>query len=208
MTRPRGKTTAVTAAFAVWICLAFAGVLSLWTYKYSPGRTSEAAEDWPDESRLPRPADRPMLLVFVHPHCPCTPASYLELEKLLAKFGKSVDAVVVVYRPSDKESETWVGEVPIRAAKSMGAQFFIDDDGGECRRFDATTSGHAMLFSRAGRLLFSGGVTPSRGNSGDNLGLHILAEEIEREAKGAERTHAEQPRIAPVFGCPLPGGKK
>lgn len=208
MTPARAKSAAVATAIAVWISLAFAGVLSLWTYKYSPGRKSEVADDWPKESCIVRNSDRPTLLVFIHPQCPCGPATYFELEKLLADVDHPVDAVFVVYRPLDEEPTDWIGDAPIRAAKSIGARIYVDDDGKECRRFDATTSGHTMLFSRAGRLYFSGGVTPSRGNSGDNLGVRILAEEIDRQSQGAEGSSNEKPRIAPVFGCPLPGEKR
>lgn len=202
------KTVFVTLAFAVWISLAFAGVLSLWTYKYSPGRPSVAVDDWPTDSRIARTRDRPILLVFVHPQCPCNSASYFELEKILGSEERSLDCVIVVYRPRDEEATSWIGEDSHRAARATGGRLVVDDDGRESRLFDATTSGHVMLFSRRGRMLFSGGITPSRGNSGDNLGARLLAEEIDREALGDERPIDETPRIAPVFGCGLPGGDR
>jgi len=45
-----------------------------------------------------------------------------------------------------------------------------DADGAEANRFGAETSGHTLLFDFGRRLLFSGGITDSRGHTGDNAG--------------------------------------
>jgi hypothetical protein len=74
----------------------------------------------------------------------------------------------------------------------------VDDEGGvEAKRFGVATSGHVLLFDRAGRLLFSGGITPARGHEGDSLGRDALIERL-----AGTRT-ISGPATSPVFGCPL-----
>jgi hypothetical protein len=70
-----------------------------------------------------------------------------------------------------------------------------DEGGAEARRFGATTSGHAVLYSPDGRLLFRGGLTGARGHAGDNANLDALAAVLD----GAPSPHIN----VPVFGCPL-----
>ena len=70
-----------------------------------------------------------------------------------------------------------------------------DFDSAEAKRFSATTSGHAMLFDRGGRLRFSGGITDARGHEGDNDGRDAVVSII----NGGDR----MPAATPVFGCSL-----
>jgi hypothetical protein len=69
-----------------------------------------------------------------------------------------------------------------------------DHAGMESARFGATTSGHAVLFDRAGRKLFDGGITPSRGHQGDSEGLRA----IELRLAGIHASARTD-----VYGCPL-----
>lgn len=71
----------------------------------------------------------------------------------------------------------------------------IDDNGAEANRFHAATSGQTLLYDAAGRLLFSGGITGSRGHSGDNAGQTAIVSLVNSGA--AELTETS------VFGCPL-----
>ena len=71
----------------------------------------------------------------------------------------------------------------------------LDDDGREARLFHAATSGQAVLYDPQGRLLFSGGITASRGHSGDNAGRSSIVSLV--HAGVPDRTETS------VFGCPL-----
>ena len=51
---------------------------------------------------------------------------------------------------------------------------FQDISGDEARRFGAATSGEALLYSPSGKLLFHGGITPSRGHEGGSVGRDAL----------------------------------
>jgi hypothetical protein len=72
----------------------------------------------------------------------------------------------------------------------------IDDpDGAETRRFGAATSGETLLYSPAGKLLFRGGITASRGHSGDNYGRDAIVALVNKPSRRFSNT--------PVFGCSL-----
>ena len=75
----------------------------------------------------------------------------------------------------------------------------VDDNGVEARRFHAVTSGQTALYDIEGRLLFSGGITGSRGHSGDNAGRSAIVSLL--NTGDAERTETS------VFGCPLYGNR-
>ena len=70
-----------------------------------------------------------------------------------------------------------------------------DDDGAEARRFGVETSGQTLLYDARGALIFSGGITGSRGHAGENAGAAALAALLTRGAAAQ--------RGADVFGCPL-----
>ena len=58
-----------------------------------------------------------------------------------------------------------------------------------------STSGQTILYGADGTLLFSGGITGSRGHAGDNDGRAGLVALLTRAGRGQTRTK--------VFGCPL-----
>jgi hypothetical protein len=70
-----------------------------------------------------------------------------------------------------------------------------DDDAVEARRFGVFTSGQSLLYAPDGALLFSGGITASRGHAGDNAGIAAIA--ALARGRGAATTET------PVFGCAL-----
>jgi len=74
-------------------------------------------------------------------------------------------------------------------------QVMRDDDGVEAARFGAATSGQVILYDRDGGLLFTGGITASRGHAGDNDGRNAIVSLLGR---GRETRHS-----SPVFGCSL-----
>jgi hypothetical protein len=83
-----------------------------------------------------------------------------------------------------------------QAAQAVpGVTVTTDEGGKEARLFSAATSGQVLLFDSAGKELFAGGITGSRGHQGDNAGRSRVLELI---AKGT----ADLPH-SPVFGCEL-----
>ena len=70
-----------------------------------------------------------------------------------------------------------------------------DENGAEADRLGAKTSGHTVVFGRNGAVLFSGGITASRGHVGDNAGENAVLAALKQEMPDRRQT--------PVFGCSL-----
>ena len=180
--------------FAVWgICVA-AGCLILQAYAASPGAAVQPLRTWPKATLIPLDSRRPTLLMFLHPLCPCSGASVDELSEILARSGDRVAAHAVILRTGSKT----LGAGP-RIDGSLtelpGLTIWDDERGALARQFGVRTSGHVVLYSPHGRLLYSGGITPCRGHRGDNYGRTAVLAEI--FGKAADRCRA------PAFGCPL-----
>ena len=135
------------------------------------------------------------MLMFIHPLCPCTRASLRELAVLQADITNRVQTYVVVLSPENAGSD-WTNSFLCRSALEIpGVQLLYDHQGIESARFGSMTSGHVAYYDAHGHLRFNGGITASRGHSGDNDGRSSLRDWIQRGAASRDYT--------PVFGCPL-----
>jgi hypothetical protein len=167
-------------------------------YKKTPGVQATPSLSWPKESRLPRKAHQATLLLFVHPHCPCTRATLSELARLMTSLRGRLSACLVFIQPSSF-SEDWAKtDLWIEARRIPDVQTLIDQDGQQAWYFRSSTSGQVLVYAADGRLLFNGGITPSRGHEGDNLGVRRIISLV-------KTGHADQAQ-SPVFGCPLQEG--
>jgi hypothetical protein len=82
-----------------------------------------------------------------------------------------------------------------KVAALDGITVIEDRDGLEAARFGARTSGQALLYDGSGRLVFSGGMTASRGHEGDNAGRTAIERLVRHERADRSSTL--------VFGCGL-----
>ena len=190
--RSRRPGRVVFALGVSWLVLVGFGFWCLARYSNTPGETPAPPPRWPSGSALPPPTSRPVLLLFAHPRCPCTRATLEELAGILETHGTRLDTRVLFFRPAGggwEEGELW------RRAAALPVCVAWDEGGGEGNRFGVRTSGHVLLFGSDGRLLFSGGITPSRGHAGPSAGREALLALLDGRAPC--RTGAE------VFGCPL-----
>ncbi|HZP81161.1 MAG TPA: hypothetical protein VFB21_05965 [Chthonomonadaceae bacterium] len=181
--------------FIAWCGVCVAGVWAAERYANTPGASARADSRWPAGSGLTREPGKAALVMFVHPHCPCSRASIGELSRLMAHSGERLQASVLFLRPSGfapgwERTDLWRS-----AAAIPGVRALADPNGREARRFQAVTSGQTFLYDAQGRLLFSGGITTSRGHAGDNAGQAAILSLL---ATGRAPT-----RTAPVFGCRL-----
>lgn len=182
------------AAAAGWLGSCLLGGWLLLSYAAAPGRAATAPAHWP-ESALPRAPGRSSLVLFAHPHCPCTRATLDNLAWVLTRAGRGVDARVLVYAPSGMPAG-WERAALWRQAESIpGVRVSADRDGALARTFGAATSGQALLYGEDGRLLYRGGLTGARGHAGDNAGRQAVLALARGE--GAPRDEG------PVFGCAL-----
>jgi hypothetical protein len=132
---------------------------------------------------------------MAHPHCPCTRATIGELALLMTRLRNRATATVVFVRPDGvpkkwEETDLWYD-----AQQIPGVSVVNDPGGKEAALFGAEASGQTVLYDANGELQFSGGVTASRGHSGDNAGRSAIVELV-------TSGRAEQ-RQTPVYGCYL-----
>lgn len=164
------------------------------TYEKTPGVTS-STKVWTSGGRVELAKDKATLLVMLHPQCPCTRATLGELNALLAQCGDKVQVYALFYKPKDYPQD-WVKTDLWRSASAIpGVRVVVDEDGIEARRLHAVTSGQVFLFNPAGHLLFSGGITPARGTSGDNAGREAIVSFVTTGQAKRNKTF--------VFGCSL-----
>jgi hypothetical protein len=179
----------------LWLLLVAGAMTLLAAYSNKPGTAGVAPTRWPSDSQIVRDPGRPTLLVLAHPQCPCTNATLGELELLIAQTQGKVNVHVVFVRPPGLPEELVKGDLWRKASAIPGVTIEVDNGNVEARRFHVETSGETLLYGPDGRLLFAGGITLSRGHSGDNPGRTAITALINRGS--ADQT------TTPVFGCSL-----
>ena len=196
-----------SAAKAKWILLVClwlsgigAGMLFLARFENTTGQISPTPSHWPAKSHLDLEFGRPNLVMVVHPQCPCTRASLNELAEILARSQGQIAARVLFCRPVGAPKGWEQGSLWNQARAIPALRVEVDVDGVEANLFGAATSGHVFLYSPNGQLLFSGGITRARGQSGESAARHqiqlLVSQELSQVQKGS------------VFGCPLTGGSE
>jgi hypothetical protein len=190
------KKLFLTAVLGVtWIAVVAFGLGFLLRYESTPGLVGVVGANWPATSSIRRSGPNPTLVMLAHPRCPCTRASIGELAQIVADTQGKLNAYVLFSKPKGAGADWDDTELRRSAAAIPGLTVVTDPDGSEARRFGAETSGHALLFDPNGALLFSGGITASRGHAGRNAGESAIIAAVNGERNARART--------PVFGCSL-----
>ncbi|HZZ78977.1 MAG TPA: hypothetical protein VFE62_10690 [Gemmataceae bacterium] len=185
---------ATTLGVVTWLAALAIGFGWLSAYKSTPGKAASAEAHWPAESRLSLHHDKPTLVMFVHPRCPCSRSSLAELRSIVSTLKEALSVEIVFFQPPNAD-ESWRNADTWSSARQIpGASVSCDVDGREAQRFGATTSGHTFVYAPDGQLLFCGGITAARGQVGANAG----SDAILSLGKGETCT-----QTTPVFGCPL-----
>ncbi len=192
LTLHRGNTVGLLGAWGLAVA---GGMFCLGAYMARPGDPGAPPVRWPASSVMRLDDRRPTLLIFLHPRCPCSRASLAELAAILDRCGERVAAHAVLYRPPSAGEGWFPPDLQAALADRTGLGVDPDPGGEEARRFGVATSGHVLLYDRQGDLIFSGGITPGRGERGDNPGRATVVGTI----MGG---NGEDPGN-PVFGCPL-----
>jgi hypothetical protein len=187
------------ALVVAWVSVLGAGASKLWRYENTAGAGAVAPRVWPADSGVARDARLPTLVMLVHPQCPCSRASIGELARLMAHCEGRVRAAVLFVRPEGAAAGWEKSGLWADAAAIPGVTVLTDDQGRESQRFGAATSGQALLYGADGRLLFAGGITESRGHSGDNAGESAIQAMVLSPALQGRPEEA----VTPVYGCPL-----
>lgn len=165
------------------------------SYQTQAGVAAVSPTQWPSEVGLPFDAQRFNVVVFAHPKCPCTRATLDELEVVLTRRRSEIRATLCIFDPEGVPSD-WAETALVRMAKGIsGLTVVVDQNGAMAAKFGAVTSGQVLMFDRESRRVFSGGITGSRGQAGENHGRNLLLALAGGEICGSAPTA--------VYGCAL-----
>jgi hypothetical protein len=114
---------------------------------------------------------------------------------MMATTANQLSVVIIFALPSGVPAGWEKGDLWNAAARLPGVRVVLDKNGVETRRFRVKGSGHTLLYAPSGRLLFGGGITPSRGHEGDNPGQSAIISLVQTGHASISQT--------PVFGCSL-----
>lgn len=202
----RAKCIIVLAA---WFAVIGAGGWWQLRYEQTPGRAWAVPAKYPEDGPIIPRSGCGVAIMALHPRCPCSRASLAELEQFASRGHGQVDVVVLACTPAGAGAD-WIDSANCATARAIpGVRFVIDPAGRAAARLGMKTSGHVVVYDAHGRLVFSGGITPSRGQTGPSHGLDVLitmADNHEPPAKAASAGAA--PTITPVFGCDLVSPEK
>jgi hypothetical protein len=191
--RPLGRA-ALGALIVCWGAALAGGFALLADRDARPAPQGRTIERWPEGSHWKFDQERPTLLMFVHPRCPCSRASLTELERILAEHPNA-DARLVMVKPQGAPDD-WDQSATAKAAKELpGVTILRDERGEEAKVFGALTSGQTFLYDASGQLLFRGGITAGRGHFGENFSSDKLQQLLTGGKSMGQTT--------PVYGCPL-----
>jgi hypothetical protein len=193
--RRRAIRLILLGSTALWLFAVMSGLSILWGYENTPGTGAKPPIMWPAESKIQRARDRATLVLIAHPHCPCTRATIGELAAIMTHAPGRLTAYVLFLKPAGFSVDWEKTDLWQSAASTPGVNVMIDDGGSEARLFNSSTSGQTILYDSMGRLQFSGGITGSRGHSGDNAGRSAITSLVNQGAATEAETF--------VFGCPL-----
>ncbi|MFO0741825.1 MAG: hypothetical protein U0270_38370 [Labilithrix sp.] len=186
------KRARLVVALGVWAAATAGGLYTIAAHGAAPGAAPEAPATLAGTLRT---AGRPALVVAAHPACPCTRATFHELERILAHGAG--DADVVILFAGGPKPDLVASDLRGKAERMKGVRIVDDPRQELAKSLGAHTSGTVLFYDASGALKFSGGITPSRGHEGDNAGADTIRDLLSRAAA------TSGPHATPVYGCSL-----
>lgn len=180
-----------TVGFACYLTACVGGLTLLAVYDKTPARAGTPPT-------VAENGGRPRVVVAIHPKCPCTVASLRVVEGLWVGREAGAELEILVVVPEGAGADFAEAGAAVEAARRIaGAGVVVDAGGARARRLGATASGQVVAYDGEGRMVFSGGVTVSRGHAGD-ADVSVLRDLLagKRVVRGV---------TSPVFGCALAG---
>lgn len=137
------------------------------------------------------------LLLFLHPQCGCSMATVDELQRTLSKTQLALATTIYFYKPRNEPASWCTGTRLWNEAKLIpNAKVIIDSDGQAAKKFGARCSGQILIYApKSGSLVFSGGITESRGHEGESRGGDAIIEFAKTGTCSIHKTN--------VFGCAI-----
>jgi hypothetical protein len=178
-----------------WAAAVFtaAGVL-MWT-SLQPGSPAEPPATLPASAATFQRTGLPTVFVELHPHCPCSRATIVNLEGALNTPNHNTNVVALIYLPQGRATNWTQTDTVQRLSAFPSVRTVMDPDGRTAATLGMKTSGQIVAYDTNARLVFSGGITPSRGHEGDSAGLEALSAVL--AGRGSTRPATS------VYGCPL-----
>jgi hypothetical protein len=196
----RFRRTLFISAIVLWLGAAAWGTKQLHEYSFNPGERGESLASWPTNARFSPAHGVLTLVVALHPECPCSRATLSEIDTILAQTTPSL-RVFALFLDTDPGQPAADSTLFKNADKLPGVSIIRDRDGADLKAFNFLTSGETRLYRPDGSLVFHGGVTPSRGHPGENLGRTAVIEAVHASMDRASTPEATV--TLPVFGCAL-----
>ena len=164
-------------------------------FETTPGNQGQITNAWPSSNHMILDNTHATLIMFAHPRCTCSKASLQTLMRIVKESKSNSASKIFFYVPKNAEAQ-WKENENWKIAESIpGVKVEEDLDGAIAAEFGAKTSGHTFLYSPQGSLIFSGGLTDTRGAAGNSKGRQIILDYL------VNQKHQEN-RI-PVFGCEI-----
>ena len=190
------KRTFVLAFFAVtWLAAIAAGFSALQSYSATPGVVGATPTVASPFIRAHQKPGRPLLVMAIHPECPCTDASLSELGDLLARSGGACDALLLKYH-----APGWSAGDPTAHVGAAQVPVILDLEGKIAASLGAETSGYTLFYDANGAVRFRGGITVARGHVGRAEGQDLTLKLINGENLPLSHTR--------VYGCALTKGRQ
>jgi hypothetical protein len=185
-------------------------------YESQPAPAAVVAQSWPDQTAAQRISGKYSLVVFIHPHCPCSRATLDTISRLITHHEKVLSTTLFFVLPDDVSRDWAKTDLYQRAQELVSAGVKIDSAAIEANRFGGTTSGQALLYSPNGSLVFSGGLTDARGKFGESASeWQINSLLLGDKAQGKNLNVYLDKNLAtsmaknlPVYGCALTNGDR
>lgn len=187
--RKRIYATLAIVAWAAALAVCFG---ALQRYAGAPGGAhspSAAATEFIAQHRQP---GRGLVVMAIHPRCPCTDASLIELGNMLRRSEGACDAVLLEYAPQDTPADWPVG-AKYREVAGLRVPIVRDPGGTLAVALGAETSGHLVFADAQGVIRFHGGLTVSRGHQGRSAAQDAILAVLKNKESALT--------TAPVYGC-------
>ncbi len=187
------KVIGLGAGVTLWLGCIAAHFCALQHYSAQAG-AAHTPRDPNEFFSAHRQPGRPLLVMAIHPRCPCSDASLAELGDLLARSHGRCDALIIQYQPVDQTSGWPTHSAPQRLG-GVRVNVLLDAGGKIASTLGAATSGHVVFADAQGKIRFTGGITTSRGHRGRAPAQDAILKLLSGSKSDARST--------PVYGCAL-----
>jgi hypothetical protein len=189
----------------IWLVAVISGLGFLMDYESRPGENAFQSTRLPVNSELLESKTVPTVIMFIHPHCPCTRASVSEFQRVHSVCCNDARFKIVAFDPVGADADWRESDLVETAISIPDVSLVWDLAGRQGREINIKTSGHVLAFDAGGQLRFSGGITGSRGHEGDSAGSSALIRWLRQSGMPSNRNESPSVEVirTPVFGCSL-----